>query len=1019
MDALKPHLLASALDLQDELLGTTEDFNPGLALHHTAILDTQEADLSPTQRDAVHIVHGLTNQSWFFHSPLQYWSCSRDRILADHDIVATVNEKKNLPTSVNVTLRHSIVFSGKRFESRRLLAADALVITLLHRRDSPVGHQWERKAALLAARVEDKWDVYPPDGRISASRLYEFQFRPMSIQDTLTLSIAYGLAMGYFLMSLLKLRAVKSKIGLMVTVVTQVVFAIMSSFTVCAIFNIDLSRIPSAAYPLVILAMSLENIFRLIGAVIITPSEDSTSSRIGHAFGQTAPVALASSAQNVFILAVLSRLVSPGVAGFCSFLAVAIVFDVFYLSTFFLSVLSVDVRRTELSDALAKSAMRHHHRHATDPRGRKSWFEQIIQGKTALSTRIAGTFVMVGFVLIAQWHFFQQETILSYFKDADIPNGFGPSKDSLLEDINQARSPTSWLRLQDHETAQELISIIKPSSHSYVAQVYDPLVFVMKGSDRSPRSKEPTLLPAAYDFINHQLTQFVVIVILIVALLRLLISYLLWQDEASMEAERELDDLPLLSVKSLSEGHSLDIAMLSTSAEGHVISVGLDRIVRVWDVRSGKPSYVLSRSSVNEGSIFPVHALAIDDDSKWLALLSPFRVAIWSLIDRAWGPSIPLDLFGQRPEAFFFAPSAPQESPRLIIVRRNGSLVEVDAVQDGEPEEFSICKSALLCAEPVANKGNSMLPSRLSIVTAAKHGCDHKPGCIHVATRRNSGWDSREVSLESLHNQRPHQLLGLSALGLFVVATQSHVFIFNVDNLEMLHSIETEPMRPRSLQCAYSFQRLYLNAPGITTSTISYIASESGDCVMHTFVPPEDVDAICLRRSSSLLDDDGCEWSAARETKRRVKNPGHFTALSDGSAVGIRRKMGPDVDPISLVGSAEGLRNRFSSRSTTKALSMQWEAWTVSPGGKTEADEVQPLFNEKEQTSHLLISDLGPKVKVGLMSVAFCFGNIIKLVTVGGPERFEPCSDENGHEGYLGSRRRKAVIRPRTWSNSY
>ena len=93
----------------------------------------------------------------------------------------------------------------------------------------------------------------------------------MSTEDTLTLSLAYGLAMGYFVMSLFKVRAVKSKFGLMVTVVTQICFAIMSSFTVCAVFNIDLSRIPRAAYPVALLAMSLENIFRLINAVIRTP----------------------------------------------------------------------------------------------------------------------------------------------------------------------------------------------------------------------------------------------------------------------------------------------------------------------------------------------------------------------------------------------------------------------------------------------------------------------------------------------------------------------------------------------------------------------------------------------------------------------------------------------------------------------------------------------------------------------------------------------------------------------------
>lgn len=711
MNALNPEILVQALELQDELLGSTENFNPRQVLSTTAsFIETSEIDLSPSQRDSVHIVNGVTSQSWFFQSPLQYWACSRDRILADTDIVETVNEKKNLSTSVNVTLRHSVVFSGKRFESRRLVAADALVITLLHLRDSPVGQQWERKAARMADKVKDTWDIYPGDGRISASSLYDFQFRPMSTQDSVTLTLAYGFAIGYFLMSLSKLRAVKSKVGLIVTVITQILFAIMSSFTVCAIFNIDLSRIPRAAYPLVILAMSLENIFRLINAVILTSSRDSTSSRIGQAFGQTAPIALASSMQNVLILILLSKLVSSGVAGFCIFLAVAIVFDVFYLSTFFLSVLSVDVRRTELSDALAKAAMRPYHRHIVTNPEQKSWFEQVLNGKTPLSTRIAGTFVMVGFVLIAQAHFFQPETMLNstmgLFKDAEINHYLGASHESPLDQINQARSPNSWLRLQDHETAHELINIIKPSAHSYVAQVYDPLVFVMKGSDRSPRSKEPALLPAAYDFINHQLTQFVVIVVVIVALLRLLTSYLLWEDEAGLDNDTTSEDAPLLSVKSFPEHHTLDIAMLATSKEGHVVSVGLDRVIQVWHACRGGSEYSVPDSPESGDSMFPVQAMTIDEGSKWLALLSPYKVALWNLADRSWGPSHPLDMMGQRPEAIFFAPSEAAVIPSLIIVRRNGTLVEFDG-EKNNAEDYAICKSALLCAEPFVNKGKN------------------------------------------------------------------------------------------------------------------------------------------------------------------------------------------------------------------------------------------------------------------------------------------------------------------------
>ena len=709
MQALNPELLASALELQDHLLGTTKDFNPRNEDPSVALSPHMDGnDLSVSQRDAVHAINGLTNQSWFFHSPMQYWSCSREQILADDDILATVNERKTMSTPVNVTLRHSVVFSGKRFEYRKLLAADALVITLLYRRDSPVGRQWERKAAALAEAAGDNWNLYPSDGRVSSSRLYEFQFRPMSTEDTLTLTLAYGLALGYFVMSLFKVRAVKSKFGLMVTVVTQIVFAIMSSFTVCAVFNIDLSRIPRAAYPLALLAMSLENIFRLINAVIITPSEESTTSRIGSAFGETAPIALLSTLQNVLILSVLSRLVSPGVSAFCIFLALAIVFDLFYLSTFFLAVLSVDVRRTELSDALAKASMRHQrhqHRHATESRGR-NWIGKMIHGRTALSTRIAGTFVMVGFIVIAQWHFFQEQTMLNttigFFWDS-ATHLFGSSKASALEEINQARSPTSWLRLQDHETAQELINIIKPSAHSYIAQVYEPLVFVKKGADRSRRSSEPTLLPAYYDFINHQLTQFVVIVVVVIAALRLLISFLLYEDETNIEEESDDEDIPLLSVRHLPEKHCLDIAMLASSNEGYIASAGLDRVIQIWSIGSTLPAYALPNPEA--GDIFPVLAMVIDEESRWLAVLSPSRLSLWNLSERYWGPSMDVGFLSQRPEAIFFAPSDARELPTVVIVRRNGAILELNVEAGKIHEAFTIADNSLLDVEYLLYKG--------------------------------------------------------------------------------------------------------------------------------------------------------------------------------------------------------------------------------------------------------------------------------------------------------------------------
>ncbi|KAK4062570.1 uncharacterized protein Triagg1_9940 [Trichoderma aggressivum f. europaeum] len=670
MQALSPDILLSALDLQDALLGDTRDFGPGRSSGLLPPSDSEsQSPLTPAQRDALHIVNGLTDQSWILQSPLLYWNCSRDRILADEDILATVNDKKNHTTPANITLRHSIVFSGKRFEDRRLLAADALVITLLYRTDSPVGRQWEAVARSLPVKMGDKWDIYPPSGNVSTSQLYEFQFRPMSVQDSIILALAYTLSLVYFLQQVSKVRAVKSKFGLIVTVVMQIIMSIAASFTICGVFKIDLSGIPRAAYPLVILSMSLEHILRLMDAVVRTPSGENTSSRIGSAFGETAPTALVSTVQNFLILLGLSYAVTPSVSAFCIFAAIAIVLDFFFLSSFFISVLSVDVRRMELGDALAREAMRRK-RKARRPRENPSWMKRMLEGKIALSTRIAGTIVMISFVIIAQSHFFGggdiSQRLAHLYNGQDLEPNMSSLKASPLEDIHQARTPTSWLRLQDHDAAREIIRLIKPSAYSYIARVYEPLVFVKKGSNRVPMMKEPALLPAIYDFAHHQLRTFVFIDIVVVALLRLLVSYLLPEDETKAEELQDSSDQSSLSVKTLSGGHALDIAMLAYSPRGYVISVGLDRMIRLWDLnhRNKGPISHLEREIVVK---FPVLAVAMSEDSDWLAILSSDMVIFWNMIAHVHGSSVAVETYNQKPESFFLEPTASSDIPRVVI----------------------------------------------------------------------------------------------------------------------------------------------------------------------------------------------------------------------------------------------------------------------------------------------------------------------------------------------------------------
>jgi hypothetical protein len=700
-------------------------------------------------------------------------------------------------------------------------------------------------------------------------------------------------------------------------------------------------------------------------------------------------------------------------------LAVAIVFDVFYLSTFFLAVLSVDVRRTELSDALAKVAMRQTRR-AVESR-RRTWIEQVLHGRTALSTRIAGTFVMIGFIVIAQWHFFQEQTMLNttigLFWDSAV-HIFGSSKTSALEGINQARSPTSWLRLQDHETAQELINIIKPSAHSYIAQVHDPIVFVKKGSDRSSRGDEPTLLPAYYDFINHHLTQFVVIVVVVIAALRLLISYLLYEDRAHIEEEGIWEDTPLISIQHLPKGHDLDVAMLAASLDGHIVSVGLDRTIRVWNARCERDNYALPEHPAEDGDVFPVLALKVDDASRWLAIVSPHRASFWNLTDKCWGPSVCIAPLVQRPSCIFFTQSHNDRGSELVVVRRGGAVTELTTDDRHKTSDFVLCEGGLTYAEPLVFRGHGTVhhSTRFTLLAISKKDS------VCMASRTESEWTSRQVPAAWFGSQKPHQISGIAALGFFAVATATRVHLFDVEKCELLYTMQADMMKPRSLQFACTTQRTaHIDSPGITSFTMTYVEAETGDCVLHTFLPSEDFDSIGLHAPSGATDGEGCAWGDAVLTKRRVKNPGSYNILSDGSVVGIRRSNPQEPENTGQCNvPQEGLRNRFPSRIQPRPEPIEWEAWTVSPSVRAGADEEKPLFSGNDQPNHLLISSLGPRVKMGMMSVAFSLGNTVKLVTVGGTERFGTSADDTSQENMLNmaSRRRKGggPLRPRGWT---
>ena len=174
-------------------------------------------------------------------------------------------------------------------------------------------------------------------------------------------------------------------------------------------------------------------------------------------------------------------------------------------------------------------------------------------------------------------------------------------------------------------------------------------------------------LPAFYDFTRHQKAPLVFTVPFLVAAVSLSMNY--WLGDGTREAGdgEQLGDQPLISVKSL-YGHVLDIVLLSTSIGGTIASVGLDRCIRVWDVRHGEGSCEVPTPQLDNDP-FPVLAMAIDSGSKWLAILSAKGfVALWNIPERRWGPTVPVLRKGKTPAALIFGNSPTELIGQVFLI---------------------------------------------------------------------------------------------------------------------------------------------------------------------------------------------------------------------------------------------------------------------------------------------------------------------------------------------------------------
>jgi Sterol-sensing domain of SREBP cleavage-activation len=754
--------------------------------------------------------------------------------------------------------------------------------------------------------------------------------------------------------------------------------------------------------------------------VLVIPPEASTVSRISNALGDIGHLALARAAQNLLILWLLSRAV--WVTAFCMFSAIALVLDFYFHLTFFLAVLSVDMQRMDLQDSLDRSNLAQGSDKVAGA-GKQRWTNALLHSKLPLSTRVAGTAVMVCFVTALNWHFFDNESpvqSLSHLVNTFRSNQSTRAFESLTTPtitVNQARSPTSWLRLQYHDTAKEVIRLVKPHAHSFVAQVYDPLVFVIKGADRGkPENTKHsflyTSLPTIPETARDHILPFALLIVLILAVITILMNYLLWS-EVSDDITGTTDPTePHLSIKTFSEGHALDVVMLSASSSGTLASVGLDRriIVRSFKMGWGRNVTEAFQPVETERPFWPVVALALDDCSNWLAICS--RSGLISFLDlqhQSVARSIDVDLDDQQPSAFFFTPEHDTLGARLIIVKPDGWIIEID------PCTLEVFKQSCCCSKIVAATAVLIPKLPLKVFTATKYGC------ICSTARSANGWEKEkfgiaEQSIEGDKRFLPvSSIVALPVLGLLLVAGHCQVELVNPQSGVVIYRFKTSQVKAGSLRAIHARRRQCsgcLTGFGVSSFSILYTESETHCFNMHTYtLNDKQKNIICLHTTEDSTES-GCQsFSSATMTAHQTQNAGTWEVTAANSAIGVRKKSMRlhSRDYYTLHTHRSRLRRRRArEREAAKLVEddYEWEAWTMSARGEVTTSPI----STKAADGELFVSKVGPICKIGMCSVVVGFGNSIKLL-VAGNERFDNRESELEEPPFtaLGHRRRLQV----------
>ncbi|XP_053374079.1 sterol regulatory element-binding protein cleavage-activating protein-like [Mercenaria mercenaria] len=285
-------------------------------------------------------------------SPANLWQKNLNRFLEDKEILRTIYKRYNQALEAPPGIRDVLFglpwkqtgISRYFIRNRQRTISFAITLALKSYDESFVSNLRKRLEAVYP-------DTLTNVNNSQIDHIVHLHYKDINIYfEYIHLIVLYLVLLMYLYFSVKKIEMVKSKWGLALSAVVTVVSSLLISVSVCSIFGLNTRLNGGEIFPYLVVLIGVENVLVMTKSVVSTSVELDVKYRVATGLSKEGWYITKNLLIELAIIMVGFFTFVPAIQEFCLFALVGLLTDFTLQMVFFVTVLSVDIRRMELSD---------------------------------------------------------------------------------------------------------------------------------------------------------------------------------------------------------------------------------------------------------------------------------------------------------------------------------------------------------------------------------------------------------------------------------------------------------------------------------------------------------------------------------------------------------------------------------------------------------------------------------------------------------------------------------------------